>query len=227
MTTTEIEKRLFELQDCKYRLFQAKLVPNISQEKIIGVRNPILRSFAKTLYNDGGYEEFLNTLPHKYYDEDNLHGYLVSLFSDYGKTIKYIDELLPYVSNWATCDLISPKSFKKNKELLLKDISRWLSSDKTYTIRFGIEMLMSHFLDDDFKTEYLEMVAKIKSEEYYVNMMIAWFFATALAKQYESTLPYIENHKLDKWVNNKTIQKALESYRITDSQKTYLRKLKV
>lgn len=227
MTITEIEKRLFELQDSKYRLFQAKLMPTIDAEKIIGVRNPILRSLAKELYKDNSYEEFLNTLPHKYYDEDNLHGYIISLFSDYDKTIECVDAFLPYVSNWATCDLLSPKSFKKNKDLLIKDISRWLSSKETYTIRFGIEMLMSHFLDGDFKTDYLDEVAKIKSDEYYVNMMIAWFFATALAKQYESTLPYIENHKLDKWVNNKTIQKALESYRITDSQKIYLRKLKV
>lgn len=173
-----------------------------------------------------GTEVFLQDLPHAYYDEYNLHGFLISECKEYEKTVNYVDALLPYVDNWATCDLLRPKAFRKNHARLENDIERWLSSDHTYTIRFGIEMVMSHYLDKDYDSKWLERVSAIRSEEYYVNMMIAWFFATALAKQWDDAVTYLENQKLDLWVHNKTIQKAVESYRITDEQKKYLRGLK-
>ena len=224
--TAEIEKRLFELRDEKYRAFQSKLMPGVDIERIIGVRNPLLRKLAKELVKTEGSEAFLRDLPHGYYDEYNLHGYMISECKDYAKAIEYVDAFLPYVDNWATCDLLSPKAFAKNRDKLPQDIERWLSSDEPFTVRFGIEMLMSHFLDGDFDSKYLERVSYIRSEEYYVNMMIAWYFATALAKQWERTLPFVEDRKLDKWVHNKTIQKANESFRITAEQKEYLKSLK-
>ena len=223
----EIEKTLFENQDLKYRDFQAKLMPNVDKERIIGVRTPILRKLGKQLAKEPQIDEFLSAIPHDYYDENNLHGFIISECKDYKKAVEYVDEILPYVDNWATCDLLSPKVFEKNRSILKLDINRWLKSSETYTIRFGIEMVMSHFLDDDFDKSYLETISRIRSDEYYVNMMIAWYFATALAKQWDSTVSYIEQYKLDKWTHNKTIQKAVESYRITDEQKTYLRTLKV
>lgn len=224
---TEVEKRLFDLQDLKYRDFQAKLVPTVDAKTIIGVRTPDLRNFAKEFIKNPESDNFLEILPHKYYEENNLHGFIIEKQKDYGKVIELLNNFLPYVDNWATCDVISPKVFKKHLPELLSQIKIWLKSEKTYTIRFGIEMLMSFYLDDKFKPEYLKLVADVKSDEYYVNMMIAWFFATALAKQYDATLPYIEGHRLDKWVNNKSIQKAIESYRITDEQKAILRTMKI
>ena len=218
-----IEEELFKLQDKKYRDFQIKLIPTVSSENIIGIRTPLLRDYAKKLVKDNNYKLFLNDLPHKYFDENQLHAFIISLIKDYNEVITYINDFLKYVDNWATCDQMSPKVFNKYHEKLLIDVKKWLKSKHTYTIRFGIGMLMQHFLDQDFKPEYLELVSKIKSEEYYVNMMIAWFYATALAKQYDSTIKYIEDNKLDIWVHNKTIQKALESYRITDKQKEYLK----
>ena len=181
----------------------------------------------KELAKMDGIEEFLQDLPHAYYDEYNLHGFLISECKEYEKAVKYVEALLPYVDNWATCDLLSPKVFKKNHIRLEQDIMRWMASDHTYTIRFGIEMVMSHFLDKDYDANWLERVSVIRSEEYYVNMMIAWFFATALAKQWDDAVVYLENQKLDLWVHNKTIRKAVESYRITDEQKAYLRTLRV
>ena len=172
-------------------------------------------------------DDFLSSLPHKYYDENNLHGFIIAEMKDYDRTIAEIDRLLPYIDNWATCDLIRPKLFSKNHDKLIKDIRRWMKSSKTYTIRFGIEMLMTHFLDDYFRPEYLEWVASITNDEYYVKMMVAWYFATALAKQYDATLPIIEQKRLASWTHNKTIQKAIESYRITDEQKEYLKGLKI
>lgn len=227
MDINEIREKLFELQDLKYRDFQAKLTPGVSIDSMIGVRTPALRKLAKEIYKSGGYDAFLDKLPHDYYDERNLHGFILSEIKDYDEVIRRVDEFLPYVDNWATCDLMSPKVFKKNKDRLATDIRRWMDSDEPFTIRFGEEMLMSHFLDEDFREEYLDWVADIRSEHYYVNMMSAWFVATALAKQYEATLPYIENHRLDDWTHNKAIQKAVESYRITDEQKAYLKSLKV
>lgn len=222
----EIQRRLFELQDEKYRLFQAKLMPGVELERIIGVRTPELRKLAKELAKRTDIEEFLQDLPHQYYDENNLHGFIISECKDYEKTVKYVDDILPYVDNWATCDLLSPKVFKKNRKQLAGEILRWLSSGKTYTVRFGIGMIMSHYLEEDYDSIWLERVAFIRSEEYYINMMIAWFFATALAKQWEDTVKYLEQQRLDTWVHKKTIQKAVESYRITEEQKTYLRSLK-
>lgn len=224
--TQEIEARLFALQDPAYRDFQARLMPTVPPENIIGVRTPALRALARELANTRGIEEFLTDLPHKYYDENNLHGFLISLGKDYRQTVQRVDALLPYVDNWATCDLLSPKVFARHKPELAGEIRRWLSSGRTYTVRFGIEMLMSHFLEEDFDPQWPERVAQLRSEEYYVNMMIAWYFATALAKQWESVIPYVEQRRLAQWVHNKTIQKAVESYRITPAQKDYLRSLR-
>ncbi len=221
-----IKDKLFELQDKKYRDFQIKLIPNISSNNIIGVRTPELRSYARELVKSNNYKMFLENLPHKYFDENQLHAFIISQIKDYDECIKYINKFLPYVDNWATCDQMSPKIFKKHSDKLLIQIKKWIKSKETYTIRFGIGMLMQYYLDDNFKVEYLEMVASIKSKEYYVNMMIAWYFATALAKQYDLTISFIENQKLDIWTHNKAIQKAIESYRIADEKKDYLKSLK-
>lgn len=223
----EIRQGLFALKDEKYKEFQKKLIPTVDENTVIGVRTPVLRKYAKDVSGTPGAVIFMQTLPHEYYEENNLHGMLIETMKDYDECIAYLDEFLPYVDNWATCDLISPRVFKKHKDELLVKIKEWMASDRVYTIRFGMEMLMTHFLDEDFKPEYLGMAANVHSEEYYVNMMIAWFFATALAKQYEVSLPYIENHCMDRWTHNKTIQKAIESYRITDEQKRYLKSLKI
>ena len=222
-----ISEELFKLQDIKYRDFQIKLVPNYSIDIMIGVRTPDLRNYAKKIIKENKYKEFLEELPHKYFDENQLHAFIISEIKDYEKCIIYINKFLPYVDNWATCDQMSPKIFKKNKDKLIIEIMRWIKSKETYTVRFGIGMLMQYYLDDDFNPKYLEKVSKIKSKEYYVNMMIAWYFATALAKQYDEAIKYIENDILDKWTHNKTIQKALESYRITSEQKKYLKSLKL
>lgn len=223
----EIRQGLFALKDEKYREFHKKLIPTVDENTVIGIRTPALRKYAKEVSGTPGAEVFMQTLPHEYYEENNLHGFLIEGMKDYDECIVCLDAFLPYVDNWATCDLISPKVFKKHKDELLVKIKEWMASDRVYTIRFGMEMLMTHFLDADFKPEYLGMAADVHSEEYYVNMMIAWFFATALAKQYEASLPYIENHCMDRWTHNKTIQKAIESYRITDEQKRYLKSLKI
>lgn len=222
----KITANLFALQDKKYAEFQARLTPTVEKELFIGVRVPELRKFAKTLMKDPKHEEFLQELPHKYYDENVLHGMMVSEIKDYTKCVEAVGAFLPYVDNWAVCDTMSPKVFKKHKAELMEKIVEWSDSEKTYTCRFGMGMLMKYFLDEDFRPEYLEIPAGVKSEEYYVNMMIAWFFATALVKQWEATIPYIEERRLSDWVHKKTIQKACESYRVTDEQKVYLRSLK-
>lgn len=221
-----IQQKLFEFKDETYAAFQAKLIPTVDPESVIGVRVPVLRKFARQCIREAGYEEFLRELPHTYYDENMLHGLILSEIKDYERCVSLVDAFLPYVDNWAVCDIMSPKIFKKNKDKLLDKIDEWSRSKHTYTCRFGLEMLMTHFLDEDFQPEYLELAAKIRSEEYYVNMMIAWFLATALAKQWDAAIPYIQERRLDPWVHNKTIQKAVESYRITDEQKNYLRTLK-
>lgn len=221
-----IQKELFELQDISYGDFHAKLVPNIPRELLIGVRVPEARKLAKRLAKEPEASEFLKDLPHKYYDENILHALLISEIKDYDACIVAIDNFLPYVDNWAVCDILSPKIFKKNRTALLKKIKEWSASEKTYTCRFGIEMLMSYFLDDEFKHEYLEIPASVNSEEYYVRMMIAWFFATALAKYWDATIEYIEYHRLDEWTHNKAIQKARESRRITPEQKEHLKSLR-
>lgn len=222
----DIQKELFDFQDLKYRDFQAKLLPNISKETIIGVRNPDVRKVCNK-YKKFDNDYFFSSLPHKYYEENNLHGYLISECRDYNRVIELLDNFLPYVDNWATCDIITPKIFKKHPDQLLVNIRRWIKSRDTYTIRFAIRMLMCFYLDDCFKKEYLEIPLKIKSDEYYVNMMISWFYATALAKRYDETIYIFEKHLLDKWNNNKSIQKAIESYRVSLEHKEYLRSLKI
>jgi 3-methyladenine DNA glycosylase AlkD len=218
---------LFKLQDKEYREFQSKLIPNISKDSIIGVRTPLLRQLSKKIIKENNYSDFLNDLPHKYFDENQIHAFIISEIKDYDECLFEFNKFLPYIDNWATCDQSSPKIFLKNSDKLINEIKRWIKSKDTYTIRFGIGMLMRIYLDDNFKPEYLKMVSNIKSDEYYVNMMIAWFFATALAKQYDSTIEYIKNYKLDKWVHNKIIQKSIESYRISKEKKEYLKKYKI
>ena len=207
----------------EYKEFSSKLMPTVEKSKIIGIRTPILRKYAKSLNE---YEDFLNELPHEYFEENNLHAFLIEREQNFDKCIEKINIFLPYVDNWATCDSMRPKVLKKEPEKLLKHIKRWLISKDVYAVRYGINLLMTFYLDDNFDGKYLEMVSAVKSDQYYINMMRAWYFATALAKQYEHTLPYIENKKLDVWTHNKTIQKAIESLRITDQQKKYLKTLK-
>ena len=227
MITEEIQKELFAQQDEKYRDFQAKLIPTVAPGSVIGVRTPAIRKMAKQYAKKDDIGEFLSDLPHKYFDENQLHAFILSELKNYEKCIALVDTFLPYVDNWATCDQMSPKVFKKHRQELLSYIEKWLKSTETYTIRFAIGMLMEHFLDEDFDEEYLDKVASVRSEEYYINMMKAWYFATSLAKQYDATIPYIEGQKLDKWSHNKAIQKSIESYRITPEQKEYLRTLKI
>lgn len=222
----DVKTKLMELQDLSYRDFHAKLIPNIEKEKIIGIRTPDLRNFAKDLSKTNDGIDFLNTLPHFYYEENNLHAFLIERIKDYDTALLKCKEFLPYIDNWATCDSFKPVAFKKNKDKLINEIMLWLKSDKTYTIRYAIGLLMSLYLDDDFNEEYFLTVSEIRSDEYYVNMMIAWYFATALAKQWKVILPYIENRRLSEWAHRKTIQKAIESNRITDEQKQYLRTLR-
>ena len=226
MITEEIRARLFSLQDTAYRDFQVKLIPGMDAQKEIGVRTPELRKLAKELAKREDIREFLNDLPHQYFDENQLHAFILSGEKDFEKCMEDLERFLPYVDNWATCDQTSPKVFRKHRKELLDAIRRWIESDHPYTVRFAIKMLMEHFLDEDFDPAYPEMVAEVRSEEYYIRMMIAWYFATALAKQYEAVLPYLEQKKLDVWTHNKTIQKAVESYRITEKQKEYLKSLK-
>ena len=221
-----IREELFSLQDVSYGDFQAKLTPGVQRKLFTGVRVPEIRKLAKKLIKEPEAAEFLRELPHKCYDENMLHGLLVSEFKEYDACIKAMDTFLPYVNNWAVCDIMSPNVFNKNRSVLMAKIKEWSASEKTYTCRFGIKMLMSYFLDEDFKPGYLDLAASVHSEEYYVRMMIAWFFATALAKQWNSAIPYIENGVLDAWLHNKAIQKACESYRITLVQKEYLKTLK-
>lgn len=223
----EIRNGLFDLQDSQYRDFQAKLIPSASADKMIGVRTPVLRKLAKDLAKRKEIGGFLNDLPHRYFDENQLHAFIISQLKDYEQCMDEVIRFLPYIDNWATCDQLSPKIFRKHRPKLIDQIRKWIISDRTYTIRFGIGMLMEHFLDEDYDPAYPEMVACIRSDEYYVNMMIAWYFATALAKQYDSILPFIENRRLDPWTHNKTIQKARESYRISPEQKEYLKALKI
>ena len=227
MKMTSLQERLFAMQDKQYAAFQAKLTPGVPVESFIGIRVPVLRKFAKEFTKEANCEEFLHQLPHEYYDENMLHSLLISEVKDYDECIRLTDSFLSFVDNWAVCDIMSPKVFAKHKKELLAKIKTWSKSSHVYTCRFGIETLMYHYLDKDFKAEYLEIPASVRSEEYYVKMMVAWFFATALAKQWDQTIPYIEQNRLAPWTHNKTIQKAIESYRITPEQKEYLRTLKI
>lgn len=226
MNADYIEAELFRMRDEKYAAMQRKIIPTVEADRIIGVRTPVLRDFAKTLYKDDDAKAFLSCLPHRYFDEDQLHVFMISLEKNFDKCLAQVEAFLPFIDNWATCDQLSPKAFKKEAERLIPHICSWIRSDKTYIVRFAIGMLMQFFLDDRFSLEYPDMVAAVESDEYYVNMMVAWYFATALAKQYDEVLPYLEEHRLDEWTHKKTIQKAVESYRITPEQKAYLKTLR-
>ena len=226
MGLMKILTKLLELQDRDYAEFQSKLTPTVPKENFIGVRVPEIRKLAKQYIQDSESETFLTSLPHDYYDENMLHGLLLSEITDYRLCVEKVDEFLPYVDNWAVCDIMSPKIFKKHKSELIQKVREWSASSEVYTCRFGIEMLMRHFLDEDYRSEYLDIPAKVHSEEYYVKMMVAWFFATALAKQWEDAIVYLTDYKLEPWIHNKTIQKACESYRITNEQKEFLKSLK-
>ena len=221
-----IREKLFELRDEEYKAFHAKLIPTVAVENIIGVRTPVLRKYAKEMSKHPQIGEFLGAVPHQYYDENNLHGFIIEQYKDFDKCLAAVESFLPYIDNWATCDMLAPKVFGRHTGELLEPVHRWIASEETYTIRFSMNMLMRFYLDQEFKPEYLELVSGVVSEEYYVNMMIAWYFATALAKQYDAALPYLEQRRLAPWTHNKTIQKACESYRITAEQKQYLRSLK-
>ena len=223
---TEVQSRLFSLQDPEYRSFQCKLMPTVPPEAVVGVRTPALRELAKALDGTETAKQFLAALPHQYYEENNLHGFLLCRVRDFEPCLAAVERFLPHVDNWATCDCLSPKAFAKSPERLLDPIRRWLSSGHVYTCRFAIGCLMRWFLDERFSPEYPEAVAALRSGEYYVNMMIAWYFATALAKQYDAVLPFLEQRRLDPWVQNKTIQKACESYRVPEAHKEYLKILK-
>lgn len=226
---TEIQNYLFSLQDLKYQAFQAPIVPSVDPKTIIGVRVPLLRAYAKDLWKNHPdlVEAFLNTLPHEYYEENLLHGFLLEFIKDFDQAVRAEDRFLPYMDNWAVCDTTHPKCFKKYPEELLFWVKKWLESTETYTLRYGVSMLMSFFLDENFSEETMNMVIQVKSEEYYVNMMRAWYFATALAKQWNSAVKVIENHELDIWTHNKSIQKAVESFRVSDEHKDYLRTLRI
>ena len=223
---TSLQERLFELQDTKYRDFHSKLIPDIEKDRVIGIRTPMLRRFAKEFGKTPEAADFLEELPHDYYEENNLHMMLLTPMKDFGKCLEQIERFLPYIDNWATCDLPLPKCFEKHKQELLKHIRSWIASGETYTIRYGMGVLMRLYLDGDFRPEYPEWVTGVSSEEYYVNMMIAWYLATALAKQWDAVIPYLEERRLSPWVHRKTIQKAVESYRITPEQKVYLKGLR-
>lgn len=226
----KIKNDLLLMQDKTYKDFHSKLMPTINPNSIIGIRVPVLRDYAKKLFKENSIESlnsFLKNLPHEFYEENNIHAFLIEKINNFDECIFYLEEFLPYIDNWATCDMLNPKIFKTNCEKLLEKIYQWINSDSVYTVRFAIGMLMRYFLDEKFETKYLDLVVSINSEEYYINMMRAWFFATALAKQYEQTFPYIKNYSLDKWTHNKSIQKANESFRITKVQKEELKKFRL
>lgn len=224
---TPLQQQLMALQDKEYAAFQLKLIPGMRPDSIIGIRTPQLRLFAKTFAKEPEHEIFLQQLPHRFYDENILHAILLSMLKSYDKCMELTERFVPFIDNWAVCDILTPKVFAQNRNKLITHIATWVQSSHTYTCRFGIKMLMSHYLDNDFKASYLSIPAGVNSDEYYVKMAIAWFYATALAKQWDATICYIEHKVLAPWTHNKTIQKAIESYRITTEQKSYLRTLKV
>lgn len=229
MSEKTITDGLFALKDENYRRFHAKLIPDIPIDNIIGVRTPVLRKYAKEVAKLPETNIILESLPHIYYEENNLHGALLSLLypKDIIAFMEQLERFLPYVDNWATCDMLSPKIFKKHLSYVYERVQKWLQSDAVYTIRFGIVTLLGFYLDDAFEPEMLQLVANVRSEEYYVNMAVAWYFSMALVKQYDATLPYIQNRVLEPWTHNKSIQKAIESRRIPQETKAYLRGLKI
>ena len=218
--------RLEKVKDEAYRDLQMKLVPNIPPETVVGVRTPEMRAIAKAVYESADRDAFLNDLPHKYYEENLIHFFVIAQIRDFDECIRRTEAFLPYVDCWPVSDQATPKSFRKNHEKLLPYLRNWIASEHVYTARFGIRMLMNEFLDEDFKAEYLDLVASKTGEDYYLKMMIAWYFATALAKRYDETLPYLETRRLDDWTHKKTIQKAVESFRVSDEHKAYLRTLR-
>lgn len=224
--TKALHNALFALQDTSYKAFHEKLIPTVPCETVIGIRTPVLRRFAADYAKTPHAADFLATLPHTYYEENNLHAFLIEKIRDFDQALAALEAFLPHIDNWATCDAFAPKVFAKHTEALLPHIESWIASDRTYTVRYGLGTLMRYYLDEHFKPAYLTLAASVRSEEYYVNMMIAWFFATALAKQYDAALPILSEHRLDVWTHNKAIQKARESFRITDEQKVYLKTLK-
>ena len=223
---THLQEELFKLQDTEYRDFNSSLIPGIDKETVIGIRTPVLRKFAKEYAKSGETEQFMRELPHEFYAENNLPMMLIGQIKDYDECISELEKFLPYIDNWATCDSPLPKCFDKNKEDVLEWAKNWIATDATYVKRYGMGVMMRLFLDEDFKEEYIQLVASVKSEEYYVNMMIAWYMATALAKQWDAAIPYIQERRLSEWVHRKSIQKAVESYRITPEQKEYLKGLR-
>lgn len=218
-----IQKTLISMGEEEYKVFSSNLMPTVEKDRVIGIRIPVLRKYAKSLEN---FEDFLGELPHYYFEENNLHAFLIEREKNFDRCIERINAFLPYIDNWATCDSMKPKVLKKEPEKLLKYIKKWIKSKDVYAVRYAINLLMSYYLDDNFDEDFLKIVANISSDEYYINMMRAWYFATALAKRYKETLPYIENNVLDIWTHNKTIQKSIESFRISKEQKQYLRTLK-
>lgn len=222
----QVVKDLLAMQDLEYRAFHSRLMPTVEEDKIIGVRTPQLRKYAKEFYKKGDWRKFLEELPHTYYEENNLHAFLIEEIKDYEECVYKLNEFLPYVDNWATCDMMRPKIFKKHLPELLIEIQNWLAAEEIYTVRFGIVTLMTFYLDEMFEETYLEWVASIQSEDYYIKMAIAWYFATALAKQYACAVKYLEENRLEQWTHNKAIQKAVESYRVAEEQKAYLRTLR-
>jgi 3-methyladenine DNA glycosylase AlkD len=227
MTISEIRAELKRLQDIRYREMQIRIIPTVRPETIIGVRTPELRRMAEQFSGTEETNTFLNDLPHSYFEENKLHAFILSGMKDYAECVRELNRFLPYVDNWATCDQMSPRVFRKHRKELQSEIMQWIRSDKAYTVRFGVGMLMQHFLKEDFDTALAGRVADLRSEEYYVNMMRAWYFATALAGQYEAVLPFIENRKLDPWTHNRAIQKACESFRVSPERKEYLKSLKI
>ena len=223
----EIREQLFQLKEEKYQKFQSKLIPSINPDSMIGVRTPYLKKIAKDFRKREGIEKFLKELPHEYFEENQIHAFFIAEEKNMEECVKEVNLFLPYVDNWATCDQLNPKVFKFYKKELMEEIKVWLNSEEEYTVRFGIKMLMDHFLDKDYLKEYSDMVAKIAREEYYIRMMIAWYFATALAKQYENSLSYFTEKTLEKWIHNKALQKAMESNRIENKKKEYLKTLKI
>ncbi len=217
---------LIREKDEEYKDFQAKLVPNISPDTMIGVRTPQMRKIAKEVFNSESRDEFLKDLPHGYYEENLVHFFVIAMIKDFDQCVRAVEEFLPYIDCWPVSDQATPKTFTRNHEKLLPYIRKWIKSDHIYTARFGIRMLMNEFLDEDFKPDYLEWVASVKGEDYYIKMMVAWYFATALAKRYDESVKYIEERKLDEWIHKKAIQKALESYRVTAAHKEYLKSLR-
>jgi len=224
---TTLQTALFSMADCDYAAFQAKLAPGIAPERFIGVRMPELRRFAAQYGKTAQSDLFLRTLPHEYQDENLLHAILIGNIRNFDDCLSAVETFLPCIDNWAVCDSLRPACFKKHRDQLLPHIRRWITSPAAYTCRFGIEMLMLHFLDDAFDPMLLELPAGVDSEEYYIRMMVAWFFATALARQWDAVLPYIEQHRLPEWTHRKAIQKACESYQITDEQKAILKQFRI